>query len=98
MKDSDNKTDELPQRLCSEIQLFDLCELESCNFRNGRFCTDPALVESFEKISESELRVPELSAVEENDEDADECGGYDGYDEERDDLAVDREDVDGEDV
>jgi hypothetical protein len=45
---------ELPQRLCSEIQLFDLCELEQCNFKEGRFCTDPELLAKFEAEDEPE--------------------------------------------
>ncbi|MDD2897072.1 MAG: hypothetical protein PHI31_00030 [Desulfuromonadaceae bacterium] len=88
-KITDDQTAELPQRLCGEIQLFDLCDLDSCHFRNGRFCTDPMMLESFEKISEAELRVPELSRLDEEDGEADESGGFDGYDEERDDVVDD---------
>jgi hypothetical protein len=43
---------ELPRRLCSEIQLFDLCELERCRFKDGRFCTDPELLARFEAVAE----------------------------------------------
>lgn len=50
----DVSTKELPQRLCSEIQLFDLCELEQCNFKEGRFCTDPELLAQFEAEDEPE--------------------------------------------
>lgn len=64
---SDNKPDKLPPRLCNEIQLFDLCERESCNFKNGRFCADPAMLRRFETISDkdeaSERYVPEESTV-----------------------------------
>ena len=59
MSDSESKTGTLPQRLCSEIQLFDLCDLDSCTFKNGRFCTDPFLLGRFEKIAEEELPVQE---------------------------------------
>jgi hypothetical protein len=45
---------DIPQRLCSEIQLFDLCEKNTCNFKKGRFCTDPEILAKFEAISEDE--------------------------------------------
>jgi hypothetical protein len=45
-------------RLCSEIKLFDLCLLETCVHRDGRFCTNPLILEKFENISESEARFP----------------------------------------
>lgn len=41
-------------RLCSEIQLFDLCELSSCGKKEGRFCTDSGLLARFEKIAEKD--------------------------------------------
>lgn len=47
---------ELPRRLCSEIQLFDLCELESCSHRDERFCTDPEMISRFEAVAEPEDR------------------------------------------
>ena len=40
-----------PQRLCSEIQLFDLCSDETCAKKNGRYCTDEVLLNKFEAIS-----------------------------------------------
>lgn len=40
------------KRLCSEIQLFDLCELERCKFKENNFCTDPTLLEKFEAIAD----------------------------------------------
>ena len=43
-----------PERLCSEIRLFDLCELDSCRFLRGRFCTDPDLIARFEAIAEKD--------------------------------------------
>jgi hypothetical protein len=45
---------EPPQRLCSEIQLFDLCDKADCVFRKGRFCTDPTVLARFEAISDDE--------------------------------------------
>lgn len=68
-----------PQRLCSEIQLFDLCDLDSCNSRQGRFCTKGELLSRFEKIAEDELRSPEQFLAEELD--VVEGAGDDGYDE-----------------
>lgn len=44
------------QRLCSEIQLFDLCELDSCRFRSSRFCTNEELLAKFESIKEEDDR------------------------------------------
>ena len=68
MTDSEKKTDGLPQRLCSEIQLFDLCDLDSCKTKSGRFCTDPDLLGRFEKIAEDEIRAPERYVSEETDD------------------------------
>jgi len=45
---------ESPQRLCSEIQLFDLCADETCVFKKGRFCTNPVILARFEAISDDE--------------------------------------------
>ncbi len=59
MPGSEQKPNMLPQRLCSEIQLFDLCDLNSCRYKKGRFCSDPDLLNRFEKIAEDELRTPE---------------------------------------
>ncbi len=59
MPDTEPKSTILPQRLCSEIQLFDLCDLDACTYKSGRFCTDPDLVRRFEKIAEEDLRTPE---------------------------------------
>jgi hypothetical protein len=43
-------------RLCSEIQLFDLCELDSCGHRDARFCTNEQLLARFEAIREEDDR------------------------------------------
>jgi hypothetical protein len=80
MPDSQSKPGALPQRLCNEIQLFDLCDLDSCNVKNGRFCTDPDLLGRFEKIAEVENRPPERYISEEED-DAEADGDDNGYDE-----------------
>lgn len=47
---------ELPRRLCSEIQLFDLCELERCRYKDDRYCTDPEMLARFESAAEPEDR------------------------------------------
>src|ERR1035441_6578724 len=41
-----------PERLCSEIHLFDLCSKEKCKFKKGRFCTEPDLLARFEEIAD----------------------------------------------
>ena len=63
---------EQPRRLCSEIQLFDLCELERCTFKDDRFCTDPEMLVRFEAEAEPEERPAwhfEKDVDEEDDED-----------------------------
>ncbi len=42
------------ERLCSEVQLFDLCELDSCRHKSGRFCTNEELLAKFEAIREDD--------------------------------------------
>jgi hypothetical protein len=76
MSDSELKPDTLPQRLCGEIQLFDLCELDSCKHKSGRFCTDPDLLGRFEKIAERELRVSQQYASDDSDDGDDSTGDY----------------------
>jgi len=53
------------QRLCNEIQLFDLCDKNSCSSKSGRFCTDHYLLSRFEKIEELESRRPDPELSEE---------------------------------
>ena len=65
------------QRLCSEIKLFDLCELDDCSYREGRFCNDRRMLESFEKIADVEQRVPDGFDESDFDEDEDDLSGYD---------------------
>ena len=55
----------LPQRLCNEIQLFDLCDLASCRYKDGRFCSNSDLLERFDKIADVEPRSLELYVGEE---------------------------------
>lgn len=83
MSDSGPKLDTLPQRFCTEIQLFDLCDLDSCTHKSGRFCNDPVLLGRFERIAEVELRTPDRYLTEGSDDDeADEFDDYDYEDDE----------------
>ncbi len=79
-------------RLCSEIQLFDLCELDVCGHKDGRYCTKGDILTKFEAIKEEDERSPEQYLAEELDdaEGADDLGydeayGVDEYGEEPDD-------------
>ena len=47
------------QRLCGEIQLFDLCDLDGCHSRKGRFCSNEDLLRRFESIKEED-ETPDL--------------------------------------
>ncbi len=81
MKDTEPKQESLPQRLCGEIQLFDLCDLASCRLKTGRFCGNAELLERFEKIADQELRSPERFVEEELDDDYEEDDEtFDDYD------------------
>lgn len=70
-------------RLCSEIQLFDLCDLETCRQRQGRYCTDETMLAKFEAIKEEDDRnalVYEDDDMEEGDDlEYDEFDGDDDY-------------------
>jgi len=86
----DQDVEELPRRLCSEIQLFDLCDLERCSFKDGRYCTHADLLARFEALAEPDDRPPqrydddeeeeETSYPEERDEDDDEYSVFDDED------------------
>ncbi len=74
---------EKPQRLCSEIQLFDLCSKETCSKKKGRYCTDEALLDKFEAISHEEDFSSDQYLAEEPEDDGDEeeyPGFADDYD------------------
>jgi hypothetical protein len=45
-------------RLCNEIQLFDLCDLEKCGQKQGLFCTSLDLLNRFEAIADDDERLP----------------------------------------
>jgi hypothetical protein len=85
----DQKSETLPQRLCSEIQLFDLCDLDACSFRSNRFCTNPNLLSRFEKIADVEQQTPVHYTEEFDDE---EGGAEEGYDDDDDELSMDNYD------
>jgi len=76
------------RRLCSEIQLFDLCDLDTCTCKDGRFCTNPEILQRFEAIKEEDERSPEQYLTEDlEDEDAEgledeEAYGDDEYEDE----------------
>jgi hypothetical protein len=67
-------------RLCSEIQLFDLCAKDVCGHKDGRYCTKGDILTKFEAIlDEDDRRSPEQFMADELD---DVEGGDDlGYDE-----------------
>jgi len=73
-------TEKSAQRLCSEIQLFDLCDLETCCQKNGRYCTNPEVLERFEAIKEEDERSPEQYLTEEFDEEENEDLDFDEED------------------
>lgn len=75
------KTPSAAQRLCSEIQLFDLCDLTSCRFKQSRFCTNEDLVAKFESIKEEDEQDHLLyDADEEEDLEAESESDFDGFD------------------
>lgn len=84
MEDTESKPDNPPHRLCSEIQLFDLCDLATCRFKDGRFCSSSVLLERFEKIADEELRSPQQYLDEEPEDgiesDDGDYGDYECYD------------------
>ena len=69
-----------PRRLCSEIQLFDLCSKDVCAHKDGRYCTKGDILAKFEAIKDEEDdRSPEQFMADELDEL--EGAGDLGYDE-----------------
>ncbi|RII27844.1 MAG: hypothetical protein CXR31_06370 [Geobacter sp.] len=80
------------KRLCSEIQLFDLCDKDVCAHKDGRYCTKGDILARFEAIREEDDRPPEQFLADELDEveGADDLGydeayGVDEYGEEEED-------------
>ena len=75
------ETEKGAKRLCSEIQLFDLCDLDYCSRKEGRFCTDPKVLARFEAIKEEDERSPQYLAEEYDEEEDEADDGYgDDYD------------------
>jgi len=68
------------QRLCSEIQLFDLCDLDSCRFKSSRFCTNEQLLSKFEAIKEEDDRSTLLYEEDEGEEEVDSESDFDELD------------------
>lgn len=56
MTDKESPVADPTNRLCSEIQLFDLCDLDKCGYKKDRFCTNDALLDKFESIKEEDDR------------------------------------------
>src|SRR5690349_17251290 len=81
MKTEPTQTEPAKQakRLCSEIQLFDLCDLERCGHKDGRFCTDEDLLARFEHIPEEDDSDTTQLDFGESDEDEDGEGDEFGY-------------------
>ncbi|MRR33406.1 hypothetical protein EG829_01740 [bacterium] len=73
--------EEKPKRLCSEIQLFDLCEKTKCGSKDGRFCADESLLNKFEAISQEDDFPPEqyLEGELEDDGEEDEDAAFPGF-------------------
>jgi hypothetical protein len=92
MQEDSKETKKTEQRLCSEIKLFDLCDLEQCTRKNGRFCTDSANLARFEAISEDEVSTTRPYMAEDLCDEDEEMGegayagdiGEDEYDDEED--------------
>jgi hypothetical protein len=56
-------------RLCSEIQLFDLCEEDACTHKTGKFCSKGELLARFETVlAKEDERSPEQYLAEELDD------------------------------
>lgn len=71
------------QRLCTEIQLFELCSLGTCACKSGRFCTNSDFLARFEAIAEDIPRNPQMFMTEVMDgEDGDSDDGGDEFAEE----------------
>lgn len=68
------------QRLCSEIQLFDLCDLDTCRFKSSRFCTNEQLLSKFEAIKEEDDRSTLLYEEDEGEEEVDSESDFDEHD------------------
>ena len=77
------------QRLCNEIQLFDLCELERCGHKQGLYCTSTELLNRFEAIAEVDERPAAPGFISEELDEGEEAD--DEYDDAFDDAEYDDE-------
>ncbi len=59
------------KRLCSEIQLFDLCSKDECEHKDGRYCGNIGMVAKFEAINEPDEHLQDQFITDEEDELAD---------------------------
>jgi len=85
--------EETPKRLCSEIQLFDLCDKDTCAYRDGRYCTERDILARFEDIKEEDEK-ESGQLMEENPEDEAEDSGdmeYGEYKDEEDEEACEED-------
>ena len=73
------ETQQPVKRLCSEIQLFDLCELDQCRHKDGRFCTESRTLERFEAIKEEDERSYIAEEPDEDEMDEEELASDDEY-------------------
>ena len=68
-KEQEQEQQPNPPRLCSEIQLFDLCAKDVCGHKDGRYCTKGDILARFEAImDEDDRRSPEQFMADELDE------------------------------
>lgn len=75
--DDPGKEDSIPvRRLCSEIKLFELCEKGACAHREGNFCTDPDMLDRFERIADDDRPI---ECYPEEGEESEEGDGESGY-------------------
>jgi hypothetical protein len=71
------------RRLCNEIQLFDLCDLDRCAFKDGRFCTREDLLARFEQLPDEDDQAAQPSGHVRDDGELDDddllCGDEDDF-------------------
>ena len=65
IEDTDERPVKPVQRLCNEIQLFDLCDLEKCGYKQGLYCTSEDLLNRFEAIADEDERQPAAGLISE---------------------------------
>ena len=89
-EESGEETAQPVKRLCNEIQLFDLCDLSRCGFKEGQFCTDELLLKRFEAINDVERSLDRYDSDQEDDDlDQDEFDDDEYQDDDLDDQGED---------